>query len=279
MLSGIGPPDVLREQRIQERVALPGVGRNLQDRYEVSVVSRMDFSEWDIYKGASFCAGDAAYHKWKAQRKGLYATNGAVLTVFTRSSTAGTLPDLFCMALVARFEGYEPRYSACLGTDKNYLTWVILKAHTRNTAGRVTLRNDDPLEPPIINFNQFQQGGEDDVRAVVEGIRFVRQLNARMRAHGIELCETLPGSALQTDVELADHVRRSAWGHHGCGTCAIGPIEDGGVLDSAFRVHDTTGLRVVDASAFPRIPGFFIACAVYMIAEKAADVILADARD
>ena len=279
MLSGVGPPDVLREQRIQERVALPGVGGNLQDRYEVSVVSRMGFSEWDIYKGASFCAGDPAYRKWKAQGTGLYATNGAVLTVFTRSSTAGTLPDLFCMALVARFEGYEPRYSACLGTDKNYLTWVILKAHTRNAAGRVTLRNDDPLEPPLINFNQFQDGGDDDVRAVVEGIRFVRQLNARMLAHGIESCETLPGGALQTDAELAEHVRRSAWGHHGCGTCAIGPIEDGGVLDGAFRVHGTTGLRVVDASAFPRIPGFFIVCAVYLIAEKAADVILADARD
>src|SRR4029077_4910302 len=82
MLSGIGPSDVLGEHRIQERVALPGVGRNLQDRYEVSVVSRMDFSEWDIYKGASFCAGDAAYQRWKTRGKGLYATNGAVLTVF-----------------------------------------------------------------------------------------------------------------------------------------------------------------------------------------------------
>jgi choline dehydrogenase-like flavoprotein len=279
MLSGIGPPDALRAHRIKERVALPGVGRNLQDRYEVSIVSRMDFSEWDIYRGASFCAGDAAYQKWKAHGKGLYATNGAVLTVFTRSSAAGTLPDLFCMALVARFEGYEPGYSASLGTDKNYLTWVILKAHTKNAAGRVTLKNDDPLEPPFITFNQFQEGGEEDVRAVVEGMRFVRRLNERLRARGIGSTEVLPGELLQSDAELGEHVRRSAWGHHGCGTCAIGPLEKGGVLDSAFRVHHTTGLRVVDASVFPRIPGFFIACAVYLIAEKAADVILADARD
>ena len=48
-----------------------------------------------------------------------------------------------------------------------------------------------------------------------------------------------------------------------------------GVLTSDFRVHGTEGLRVVDASVFPRIPGFFIASAVYMIGEKAADVILA----
>jgi choline dehydrogenase-like flavoprotein len=49
------------------------------------------------------------------------------------------------------------------------------------------------------------------------------------------------------------------------------------VLDGDFRVHGVTGLRVVDASVFPRIPGFFIASAVYMVGEKAADVILAGA--
>ena len=89
--------------------------------------------------------------------------------------------------------------------------------------------------------------------------------------------ETVPGAAQQTDEELADFVRTHAWGHHACGTCAIGSIDEGGVLSSDFRVHGTRGLRVVDASVFPRIPGFFIVSAVYMIAEKAADVILADA--
>ena len=148
---------------------------------------------------------------------------------------------------------------------------MILKAHTKNAAGRVTLKNGDPLEPPTITFNQFQEGGEEDVRAVVEGMQFVRRLNERLRARGIGSTEVLPGELLRSDAELEDHVRRSAWGHHGCGTCAIGPPEDGGVLDSAFRVHHTTGLRVVDASVFPRIPGFFIASAVYLIAEKAAD--------
>ena len=58
----------------------------------------------------------------------------------------------------------------------------------------------------------------------------------------------------------------------------MGPRDKGGVLTSDFRVHGTSGLRVVDASVFPRIPGFFIACAVYMIGEKAADAILEDAK-
>lgn len=60
-------------------------------------------------------------------------------------------------------------------------------------------------------------------------------------------------------------------------TCPIGTLENGGVLSGDFKVHGTRGLRVVDASVFPRIPGFFIVSAVYMVGEKAADVILANA--
>lgn len=86
--------------------------------------------------------------------------------------------------------------------------------------------------------------------------------------------EELPGRGLQTDSELGAFVRSHAWGHHASCTCAIGPAERGGVLDSDFRVHGVEGLRVVDASVFPRIPGFFIVSAVYMIGEKAADAIL-----
>jgi choline dehydrogenase len=59
----------------------------------------------------------------------------------------------------------------------------------------------------------------------------------------------------------------------------MGPREAGGVLDSRLRVHGVAGLRVVDASVFPRIPGYFIASAIYMAAEKAADMILAEAAD
>jgi len=90
--------------------------------------------------------------------------------------------------------------------------------------------------------------------------------------------EEAPGDHVQSDEDIREFARRHAWGHHACGSCAIGPREDNGVLGSDFRVHGTPGLRVVDASVFPRIPGFFIASAVYMIGEKAADVILADAK-
>ena len=69
-------------------------------------------------------------------------------------------------------------------------------------------------------------------------------------------------------------------GRHACGTCKIGADGDlGAVLDSRFGVRETQGLRVVDASTFPKIPGSFILSVIYLIAEKASDAIIADARE
>jgi choline dehydrogenase-like flavoprotein len=87
--------------------------------------------------------------------------------------------------------------------------------------------------------------------------------------------EELPGNHIHTDQQLRDYVRNNAWGHHASCTCAIGNDNDQmGVLDTHFKVRGTLGLRVVDASVFTRVPGFFIVSSIYMIAEKAADSIL-----
>jgi choline dehydrogenase len=282
MLSGIGPRDQLEQHGIEVRIDHPGVGKNLQDRYEVGVVNRMNFDQWHIFKGAKFDITDPQFHEWQQSRKGPYISNGAVLSMFKRSAPERALPDLFCLAFLGRFEGYFPNYSDLFAKNLNYLTWSILKAHTNNRAGEITLRSRDPRDTPNINFRYFEEGTEDggeDLDSVVDGIRFARKLNKPLMEQGLLAEEELPGKNLVTDDELRDFVRTNAWGHHASCSCAIGPREQNGVLSSDFRVHGTQGLRVVDASVFPRIPGFFIACAVYMIGEKAADVILADARD
>jgi len=278
MLSGIGPRAVLEPLGIPLRVELPGVGKNLQDRYEVGVVNRMSFDRWEVLNGATFSHGDPQYRQWADKREGVYTSNGAVLAAILKSVPERPLPDLFCFALLGLFGGYFPGYSAAEVTKLNYLTWAILKAHTQNRAGELVLRSADPLDTPLINFHYFDEGSDtagEDLQSVVAGIRFVRKLTAKLRAQGLIAAEEQPGEALQTDDELKEFVRSVAWGHHASCTCPIGPREAGGVLASDFRVHGTEGLRVVDASAFPRIPGFFIASAVYMIGEKAADVILA----
>ena len=276
MLSGIGPKDELAKFGIPVRVDLPGVGTNLQDRYEVGVINRMKH-DWKSLEGANFAKGDPQYQMWETKRGGVYITNGAVLAVIKRSEPGRLLPDLFCFALLAKFPGYFPGYSALnLPPDgRHYLTWAVLKAHTNNTAGTVRLRSADPLDPPDINFHYFDEGNDTsgaDLDAVVDGIKFVRKMTAKI-SHLVEE-EELPGTSVQTDTELREFARSHAWGHHASCTCPIGPKEQSGVLTSDFQVHGTKNLRVVDASVFPKIPGFFIVSAVYMVGEKASDVIL-----
>lgn len=277
MLSGIGPREGLERHGIGVRVELPGVGRNLQDRYEIGVVSRMAFEHWKVLEGARFAGGDPQHREWANRRRGVYASNGAILGVSARSAPERILPDLYCFGLLAKFEGYFPGYSKPIAERLDYLTWAILKGHTGNRAGEVTLRSPDPREPPHVNFRYFEEGSDpagEDLDSVVAGIKLVRRINAGLRRDGLIAEEERPGEHVRSDAELRDFVRAHAWGHHASCTCAIGPRERGGVLTTDFRVHGTRGLRVVDASVFPRIPGFFPVSAVYMVAEKAADDIL-----
>ena len=280
MLSGIGPGGDLRGYGIDVRVDLLGVGRNLQDRYEIGIAYRMA-QEWESLMGAKFEKDDPLYRSWRDEKCGMYISNGAAVAVVHRSAKRLRDPDLFLMALLARFEGYEPGYSRAVAEHRNYLTWAILKAHTQNRAGTVVLRSPDPRDTPIVNFRYFEEGDDregKDLWAVVEGIRFVRRIMAAVNAGEPIATEEQPGLQIESDDDLAQYVRENAWGHHASGTCAIGRREESGVLSSDFAVHGTRGLRVVDASVFPRIPGFFIVSAVYMVAEKAADVILAAAK-
>jgi choline dehydrogenase len=283
-LSGIGPPDELKRFGIPVRVNRSGVGLNLQDRYEVGVVSRMkrNFSLLGSDRFRPPRPGekpDPAFRIWRRCGMGVYATNGAVVGIIRRSHHGLSAPDLFVFGLPARFEGYYPGYSTNLEQHRNYFTWAVLKAHTENRAGEVRLRSDDPREPPEIVFHYFDEGSDakgDDLDAVVEGVYIARDIMQRSKHIVAE--EISPGPSVQTRDEVREWVRDHAWGHHASCTCAMGPASDpAAVTDSRFRVYGVGRLRIVDASVFPRIPGFFIVTSVYMLAEKASDAILKDA--
>jgi choline dehydrogenase len=278
MLSGIGPADHLSELGISVRVDLPGVGANLQDRYEVGVVNRMK-ENWKVLLDANFNTEDPLYAQWKKSRDGLYTSNGAVLAIVKKSSSKQPLPDLIMFALLGKFAGYFPGFSRQIEEHHDYLTWAILKGHTRNTAGRVTLRSTDPRAMPAVDFHYFTEGNDtkgEDLDAVVAGIEFVRGLQGPLADAVAE--EELPGASVVSTADIRGYIKDNAWGHHASSTCKIGPRDGGGVLDSNFHVYGTQNLRVVDASVFPKIPGLFIVVPVYMIGEKASDVILADAK-
>ena len=182
-------------------------------------------------------------------------------------------------SVIGRFEGYFPGYSSLLAQNPNCLTWVVLKAHTNNTSGEVTLASKDPRVPPAINFHYFEESNDtrhQDLKAVAAGVTLARKLAAGLKDEGMIDKEETPGED-KTGDKLLEFIENQAWGHHASCTCRIGRREDGGVLSKDFEVHGVTGLRVVDASVFPRIPGFFLVSAVFMIGEKAADVIAATA--
>jgi choline dehydrogenase len=281
MLSGIGPAAQLTALGIDPVVDLPDVGAHLQDRYEVGVVHEKA-QPFHILRDAAFEApkegepGDPEFQDWRDRRSGLYATNGATIAVIRRSRDSERNPDLYMFAVPGHFSGYRPGYAKRATERKNEFTWVILKGHTRTSGGYVRLRSRDPRDPPDINFKFFEESenSQGDLEGVVAGVEYIRSIAARTR-HLIK--ETVPGKAFETREQIAQFVKDNAWGHHACGTCRIGR-QGSSVLDSRFRVWGVTGLRVVDASVFPTIPGLFILSAVYMIAEKASDAILEDAQ-
>lgn len=337
-LTGVGGQPLYDGSGAPLRIDLPGVGRNLQDRYEVTVLSELD-EEFVSLQGASFAPGDAqdpVRHEWRTGRGGLYATNGGTLAILRRSSALGPNdpePDTFTFGAPAAFRGYYWGWSRELLRDRigaadvqrNLWSWIILKAYTRNRDGYVRLHSSDPFVQPEICFDSFNEATETkareleaaaancraagrqpsaeliaelenaeralaesrrDLKSLVDTVRFIRAVNARNPDKFTR--EIQPGPHILDDsAELEQWIRSQAWGHHASCTARMGSdrwqrhpehLHDRlAVLDSRFRVHGVEGLRVVDASVFPEIPGYFILTPVLMASEKAADVLLEDA--
>ena len=277
-LSGIGPREELERHGIPVKVELAGVGENLQDRYEVCVVSRMK-GGFSLMKGMKLRpplpgeAPDPQFEEW-LKGGGPYATNGALISMMKRSFPSRPEPDLFIFGLLGSFKGYFPGYSAAIAREDDFFSWAILKAHTNNTAGRVTLRSADPRDVPEINFHYFDEGtgSGDDLASVAEGVETVRRITARCQSVIAE--EILPGGNIHTDEQIRQFIKDNAWGHHASCTCKMG-TEDISVVDPlTMRVHGIDGLRVVDASVMPYVTNGNIYAPVMMVAEKAADLIL-----
>lgn len=280
-LSGIGPREELESLGIDVVVDAPGVGENLQDRYEVGVVYQLK-EEYGLFREATLNVpkkgqpGDPLFQEWMNDRGGPYSTNGSLAAFITRSSVAEEDPDLFILALPISFKGYYPGYSGESAELHDRLTFVVLKAHTKNTSGSVILTSTDPRDRPYINFRYFEEGNDaegKDMQGVIEGIEIARGIASRLDE--MIKMELIPGKEVNGEAGLSEFVHREAWGHHASCTCKMGTDDDPmAVLDGDFCVRGVEGLRVVDASIFPKIPGFFIVSAVYMISERASDVLI-----
>ncbi|GAA0430612.1 GMC oxidoreductase [Acrocarpospora corrugata] len=281
MLSGIGPRAHLAQLGVPVQIDLPGVGGNLQDRYEVPVVSA--YPPFLLFQACGFGKTplDPCLTAWQgasvfgAARFTPYSTNGVLGGIKRRYGT-GERAEMFVFGAPADFRGYKPGFGPP-GYVKDRFTWLVLKGYADARTGTVRLRSTDPTHPPEINFRKFDdgRGGDRDVAAMVDAIGMIRRINAKAGT-GTEIW---PGPEVRTREQVGAWIRQESWGHHASCTNPIGPDSDPmAVLDSRFRVRGTSNLRVVDASAFPRIPGLFIWAPVATLAEKASADIIAEAR-
>jgi len=262
MLSGIGNSDDLKQLKIPVLVNSPGVGRNMQDNEEMPIVGQ--------FKGG-----------------GGGGLSGC--TMLKTKHAAFDERDMFLMQGPFVFRGFWPSNQ----TNRNLLAdpgdrygISMVKIHPQNTAGYVKLKSANPQEQPDINFNHFGAGKETDMGAMKDTIAWARQIyNATNSPTGpVNVmeppCPNGPDSSGSCGQADEDWITAQTFGHHPTSTCAIGGDNDTmAVVDARFRVRGVAGLRVVDASTFPRTPGAFPVVPTFMISEKASDTILEDAKN
>ena len=284
-LSGIGPAAELKKFHIPVVVDLPGVGTNLQDNYEFCVVSQSPENFSPFAKSTLLEAGDPVLKQW-IEGHGPYKSDALAAGVLKHSTVSRGNEDLFLVGGPIAFTGFLPGYSKVAFGSLSTFTWDILKVRPRNNAGTVKLRSKDPHDMPDINFKFFEEDGYDsfndaehDLEAMAEGVVLARQIFAGVTGPIGPMTEQFPGADVKTKREIKQAIKNQAFGHHATSTCAIGADDDKmACLDSKFRVRGTRGLRVVDASIFPRVPGYFPTVPIYMVSEKAAEIILEEVR-
>ncbi|KAF8598578.1 alcohol oxidase [Ceratobasidium sp. AG-I] len=283
MLSGIGNSTELAKFNISTVSDLPGVGANLQDRVEMTIVWRLKQNH-TILQGCLFgdTFADPCLKEWSEQgHTNAYSSGPGIWAHAYKSSPDLPYLDVWSMWGPAAFKGYFKGYPVQLAQDiGNSFNNVILKAHT-SSKGWVRLTGSNPQDLLDINKNQFQTAEDlKDLEILKDAVKKSRDLWASkpgLSGHTAE--EVWPGAAVQTDDQIREFLRENTWGHHVCCTAKMGVQSDkSAVLNKDFQVRGVSNLRVVDASSFPDIPGMFVTTPIYQISEKAADVMLTFAK-
>ncbi|MBX3690648.1 choline dehydrogenase [Dokdonella sp.] len=267
MLSGIGPADQLRAHGITVRNALEGVGANLQDHLDICTLQRS--TEAISYDRANDVA---VALEFLLHRRGIGTSNIAECGGFVRTRLATDercdMQLHFVPALLDdhgrhRLDGCGYTVHAC-----------ALRPRSR---GRLELRSADPAQPVAIHANYLSDPEGYDLAMMIEGVRLSRRIFAQAPFDAYRGAEIFPGVDGDDDRMLEAFVRRKAETiYHPVGTCRMG-IDAHAVVDSELRVHGLTGLRVVDASIMPTLPGGNTNAPTIMIAEHAADLLLGPA--
>jgi choline dehydrogenase-like flavoprotein len=269
LCSGIGDPALLAGLGIPVTHALPGVGCNLHDHLAAPV--RMSMRRATSY-GLSWRAAPRGLWnllEYAVARAGPLAGNVFEAAAFLRVDRDAVRPDFQLV-----FQPWKPphtRLPVPVGHGFG-ISPVLLHPQSR---GRLTIRCADMREPPLVDTGLLSH--PDDLPPLIRAVRLCRRILASGRFARYGGREVAPGADVHSDAGIADFIRATAYTvHHPVGTCRMG---DGpaAVLDATLKVRGIEGLRVADASVFPRIVGGNTNAPVIMVAEKAADLILGKA--
>jgi choline dehydrogenase len=270
-LSGVGPADLVKGLGISPVHVLPGVGEHLRDHYAVRMVSRLKNIRTinNMAQGAPLLLEIA---RWLMGKPSLLAVSPSLAHVFWKSRPEMQNPDLQFVFTPASFrEGVVGLLDKAPG-----MTCGVWQERPESL-GYVRARSVDAFEKPAIQPNYLKE--EVDQQVLIAGMRLGRQLMRTPQLAPFFDHESAPGDAAQTDDELLDFARQNGTTvYHLIGTSRMGPASDPlSVVDARLRVHGLDGLYVADASIMPTMPSANTNAATLMIAEKAADMIKADA--
>ncbi|RVU86070.1 choline dehydrogenase [Leucothrix sargassi] len=266
-LSGIGDRDVLSAASVELKHHLSGVGQNLQDHLEFYFQYKCKQPITLNGKLGLFSKGLIGA-RWLLFRSGLGATNHFESCAFIRSKADVEWPDIQYHFLPAAM-----RYDGRSAFDGH--GFQVHVGHNKpKSRGAVTIQSADPTVAPKIQFNYLQH--PDDIEGFRACVRLTREIIEQAAFDEYREDEIQPGSAVQTDEEIDAFVRQSVESaYHPSCSCKMGE-DDMAVVNSETKVHGIDGLRVVDSSIFPTIPNGNLNAPTIMVAEKAADLILAD---
>ncbi len=269
-LSGVGPGQILTGQGVELCHALPGVGRNLQDHYNARLVYRARRVTTLNNMVRNPLRGAASVVNYALRRRGYLTMGASYAAGFFRVNPAAVSPDIQVGLALFSTDRAGTRLHPFPGFS------LIVRLLQPESLGEVAIASADPMAPPVIRPNYL--AASRDAAILVEGMQQVRELMRQPAIQPFVDTEFAPGPDCVTDNDMLEFVRtRGGTSYHPVGTCKMGSDEDA-VVDARLRVHGVDALRVVDASIMPRIVSGNTNAPTIMIAEKAADMILEDAR-
>ncbi|NGQ89413.1 glucose-methanol-choline oxidoreductase [Rhodobacter sp. HX-7-19] len=268
LLSGIGPEDELRTHGIPVAHALPGVGQNLQDHLDHTLIWHSPRPDVVGFNPAGLMRLVRGWRPFRDHGTGLLTTPGAEGGAFLMSRPGLQVPDLQVHFVIAIVDDHMRRIHLADGWSAHV---CVLRPESR---GHVGLRDANPASPPRIDPNFLSD--PRDLETLKAGVRLLD------RAMQAEALAPWRGKRLYpldgTDESLTADIRaRADTIYHPVGTCRMGR-DAMAVVDPALRVHGLEGLRVVDASVMPTLIGGNTNAPTIMIAERAADLILSAQR-